>query len=450
MFAEAATGGDGVMQKSYKELKDAGDVRVFAVADGNVASNAIGLHGVGVAEGLADKGYIYTDRPAYRAGQIVHVRGCLRHAVNDAYTVEKGKKYTLESSTAATGCSRSRTVKLGPFGTFHAYVLLPPTSPQGAYRVSVRDDAGQNYQGTFQVHEYQLGAGPAGDRHAAERLLSRRGDRGRDPRGRTTTGRRWPAAKSATNWPTTASTRPRPTRRARSISSCPLASSAKPRCCTLDVALPERNVHAAANYMLATQAFSIRVEHGPAGLRGRRDVRGHGQHERRRRQAARAETDAQSPRTDHRQRHGRRAARRRVSDRRLPPTARRARRSRSTQGGRYVVRVEGTDRFENAVSGQYAVQISDDKDRVRLRILADKHTYKVGDTAAIKVHWRQQPALGAGHVPGRPRARLPTRRAEARSQPASDSDERAAGPQFRSFRRRHDQRRARAGHFSAQ
>ena len=45
-------------------------MRVFAVADGNVASNVVGLQGVGVAQGLADKGYIYTDRPAYRAGQI--------------------------------------------------------------------------------------------------------------------------------------------------------------------------------------------------------------------------------------------------------------------------------------------------------------------------------------------------------------------------------------------
>ena len=64
------------------------------------------------------------------------------------------------------------------------------------------------------------------------------------------------------------------------------------------------------------------------------------------------------------------------------------------KGGDYLVRVEGTDRFKNAISGQCAVQISDDEDRVRLRILADTHTYKVGDTAAIKVHWRERPALG--------------------------------------------------------
>ncbi|HYW79459.1 MAG TPA: alpha-2-macroglobulin family protein, partial [Thermoguttaceae bacterium] len=62
-------------------------------------------------------------------------------------------------------------------------------------------------------------------------------------------------------------------------------------------------------------------------------------------------------------------------------------------GGDYVVRVEGTDRFDNPISGQHTVKISDEKDKVRLRILADTHTYKVGDTAKVKVHWREQPGL---------------------------------------------------------
>ena len=39
------------------------------------------------------------------------------------------------------------------------------------------------------------------------------------------------------------------------------------------------------------------------------------------------------------------------------------------------------------------MQISDDKDQVRLRILADRHTFKVGDTAEVQLHWREAPAL---------------------------------------------------------
>ena len=49
------------------------------------------------------------------------------------------------------------------------------------------------------------------------------------------------------------------------------------------------------------------------------------------------------------------------------------------------------DQFENAVSGQNGVVISGDEDTVRLRILADKHSYNVGDRAKVKLHWRALP-----------------------------------------------------------
>ncbi len=92
VFAEVATGDDGVFQHAYPELRETNDVRVFALQDGHVASNIVDLQGVGIAQGLTDRGYIYTDRPAYRAGDLVHVRGCLRHVTNDRYVVPSGKK----------------------------------------------------------------------------------------------------------------------------------------------------------------------------------------------------------------------------------------------------------------------------------------------------------------------------------------------------------------------
>ncbi len=66
VFAEAATGDDGVFRGSFEDLQSAGDVRVFAIAGGHTASNFVGLGGLNVARGLTPKGYIYTDRPAYR------------------------------------------------------------------------------------------------------------------------------------------------------------------------------------------------------------------------------------------------------------------------------------------------------------------------------------------------------------------------------------------------
>ena len=81
------------------------------------------------------------------------------------------------------------------------------------------------------------------------------------------------------------------------------------------------------------------------------------------------------------------------------------------KGGRYVLRAEGTDRFQNPVSGQTVVQVSDEEDAVRLRILADAHTFKVGDTGKVEAALARRAGLGLGHFPGRPGARLPARAA---------------------------------------
>ena len=63
------------------------------------------------------------------------------------------------------------------------------------------------------------------------------------------------------------------------------------------------------------------------------------------------------------------------------------------KGGTYFLRAEAIDRFHNPITGQAAIEISGEDDLVRLRILADQHTYKVGDVAAVQLHWRDEPAL---------------------------------------------------------
>src|SRR5690606_35265448 len=96
VFAEEKTGEDGVFHKTYTELAASDDVRVFAISDQHTASNQVSLSGIGVSTGLTNTGYIYTDRPAYRAGQMVQVRGVLRKVDGDRYTVAVGKQYHYE------------------------------------------------------------------------------------------------------------------------------------------------------------------------------------------------------------------------------------------------------------------------------------------------------------------------------------------------------------------
>ncbi|HET6879013.1 MAG TPA: tetratricopeptide repeat protein, partial [Pirellulales bacterium] len=391
VFAEGETGEDGVFQKSYDELKSAGDVRVFAVADGSVASNAVGLNGVGVSTGLTARGYIYTDRPAYRAGQLVHVRGIVRNVADDRFTIDDGKKFHFEVYDGRSRLIRQDEVTLGKFGSFHAHFLLPETSVVGDCRIQVYDDSGQNYQGGFRVHEYQLE--PVRLAVDAERKVFYRGEEitgkitakfyygaplaDREIRYQLAGGRVYTGTtdeKGELEFKLA-------TREYRESQTLPLV-----------VTLAERNLQTSVNFYLATQGFSIGLstvrkvfvsgetfevslnthdaEGKPIGEKlslhvlKRTTVEG---------KVGEVEVEEHEVTTD--------------QDGKARLTLR------LEEGGQFVLRAEGADRFDNPISGTSQVQISDDSDRVRVRILADRHTFKVGDKATVQLHWREAPAL---------------------------------------------------------
>ncbi len=392
VFAEAATGDDGVFKQSYKELKEAGDVRVLALADSSAASNVVSLEGIGAAEGLADKGYIYTDRPAYRAGQLVHVRGVLRRAVDDNYTIEHGKKFTLDVFDPRNRSVWQENVTLSEFGTFHARFVLPATSPVGDYRVAVHDDDGRTDSGTFQVHEYQLE--PVRLTVDTGRRVYYRGEQiegtiraafyygaplaGREITYQLAGGRSFTAKtddKGEIHFKL-------PTREFRESQKLPLV-----------VTLAERNLQTTQNFILATQGFAFSLSTvRPVFIAGESF------------EVSIKATDAEGKPLA--QKLTLNVLERTVVEGRVGEnpiehfdltTAAKDGTVRQTlhleKGARYILRAEGIDRFGNPVSGQQIVQISDDSDRVRLRILADRHTFKVGDKADVQLVWREEPAL---------------------------------------------------------
>ncbi|HEV3021746.1 MAG TPA: MG2 domain-containing protein, partial [Pirellulales bacterium] len=392
VFAEATTGDDGVFQKSYEELKSAADVRVFAVAEGNVASNVVGLDGVGVAVGLTERGYIYTDRPAYRAGQIVHVRGVVRMVEADRFTIEAGKKYHLEVFDARNRLIRQDEVALGEFGSFHAHFVLPATSTPGNCRIQVRDDDGHAYQGEFAVHEYQLE--PVKLAVDTQRKVFYRGEEiegkitARFYYGAPLARRevRYSLAGGRTYTGTTDEHGELPFKLAtlefRETQALPFV-----------VTLPERGLQTSVNFFLATQGFSFSIGTvRPVYVAGETfevaitavDAEG--------KPTAQKLTLKVSERTTVDGKVGERE----VEEHELTTDEKlgQARLTlRMEQGGQYALRVQGTDRFENPISATHAVQVSDESDRVRLRILSDRHTFKVGDTVKVQLHWREAPAL---------------------------------------------------------
>ncbi|HQU41753.1 MAG TPA: tetratricopeptide repeat protein, partial [Pirellulales bacterium] len=391
VFAEGETGDDGVFQKSYEELKSAGDVRVFAVADLSVASNAIGLQGVGVSAGLTARGYIYTDRPAYRAGQLVHVRGVVRNVADDRFIIDEGKEFHFEVFDSRSRLIRQDEVTLGKFGSFHAHFVLPDTSVAGDYRIQVYDDNGQSYQGGFRVHEYQLE--PVRLAVDTERKVFYRGE---EIAGKITAKFYYgaPLADREIRYQLaggrvyTGTTNEKgelefklPTREYRESQTLPLV-----------VTLAERNLQTSVNFYLATQGFSI-------GLSTVRKVFVSGETF----EVSVNTRDAEGKPIGEKLTlhvHKRTTVEGKVGEVEVEEheiTTDKEGKGRLTlrleEGGQYVLRAEGTDRFDNPISGTSLVQISDDSDRVRLRILADRHTYKVGDRATVQLHWREAPAL---------------------------------------------------------
>ena len=374
------------------ELRAAQDIRVFAMAEGNVASSVVGLQGVGVAAGLADKGYVYTDRPAYRAGQLVHVRGCLRHAADDRYTVQQGKKFTVEVFDSRNRLVRQEPVQLGDFGSFHIHFALPATSPQGQYRVLVHDEDGkQNYQGTFQVHQYQIE--PIHLVVDTPRTVYYRGEEiegtiraafyygaplvGREVRYQLADERQFTATtdeKGEVKFKLA-------TREFSETQILPLV-----------VTLPERNLTTTVNLVLATRGFSVGVTTvRPVYVAGETFEVKLSTRDAEDKPLAQKLLLKVLERTVVEGKVGERSVEEFPLETDKDGIARKT--LKLEKGGSFVLRAEGTDRFHNPVSGQAVVQVSDEEDAVRLRILANAHTFKVGDTGKVELHWREEPAL---------------------------------------------------------
>ena len=157
IFAEEKTNKDGILEKSYEELKTVKDLRIFAVRDGHVASTVNALEGLDFAVGLSPIGWIYTDRPAYRAGELVNLKGIVRWVADDRFTFKEGEAYQLEVFDPRGRTIQTTQVKLNRFGTFATSFLLPDSVPQGSCSVRVfQPDGKQSYSSQFEVHEAKL------------------------------------------------------------------------------------------------------------------------------------------------------------------------------------------------------------------------------------------------------------------------------------------------------
>jgi hypothetical protein len=100
------------------------------------------------------KGYLYTDRPAYRPGQTVFFKGVVRQRAGEDYRLPKLE--TVHVAVSDSGdknvCESEATVTAA--GSFQGECVLPVAPALGGYTISAAGN-GETWQGWFQVLEYR-------------------------------------------------------------------------------------------------------------------------------------------------------------------------------------------------------------------------------------------------------------------------------------------------------
>ncbi len=364
----------------------------YLVLDGADAAGSILGVSDKVAQGLTPRAYLYTDRPAYRPGQEVALRGVVREAKDGQYANPAGEAYKLEVYDSRGRLLFARPTTLSAFGTFHETVRLDPSAPVGSYRVRLFKPGREDFSGSFEVQSYKLEN--IGLDFDLPRSVYYRGETvkavliakyqygapvaGRPvevalPDGRTIRGTTDGAGKFAVEFPT--------------------EGFAEEQALQLVARLPGENVAAVAGVMLAIKGFRV-------DLATTRTVYLDGETF-----ALDATTlDAQGKPTGRElrvsvlkqvSRNGqiteREASRHVLTTDKETGKGTLSIKVEDDRGGDYVVRAAGTDQFGNPIVADRAVEISGKEDETRLRLLTDRQSFKVGEPATVNLHSRSKP-----------------------------------------------------------
>jgi tetratricopeptide (TPR) repeat protein len=386
---EAKTGPDGVLLHTWDPARGVNQGLSYLVLDGShVAGSSLSVPGQ-LAQGLSPRAYIYTDRPAYRPGQSVSLRGVVREVREGQYANVPKAVYRFEVADSRGRLIVARPVTLSDFGTFHESLPLDSGAPLGTYRVTVSQPGKSVFSGSFEVQSYQLepialgfdikksvvyrGETVEADlmaRYQYGEPLASRPIEVSLPDGRTLHGTTDANGKYHVEFPT--------------------EGFAEEQTLRLAARLPQDNVSETATVRLAVRGFEI-------GLSTTRDVYLDGESF----ALQVVTTDAQgqpigqslSAALVKQVKVEGRVTEREVTRKTIatdPKTGRGSLtfRADDPQGGPYILRVAGTDRFGTPIVADRALTISGKKDETKLRLLADRVRFKVGEEASINLHSR--------------------------------------------------------------
>ncbi len=386
---EGATGPDGVLLHDWSPPRESNRRLTYLVLDGaHAAGSGLGVPGK-VAQGLMPRAYLYTDRPAYRPGQQVAVRGVIREVQGGQYANLQGAEYRFDVTDSRGRQLIARTVKLSGFGTFHQVLNLERGAPEGTYRVRVYQPGRSDFAGVFEVQSYQLEPIDLGF-ELKQRVYYRGETVEADIVARYQYGAPVANRPIEVTLPDQRVVKAATDGTGKFHVTFPTDGFAEEQSLRLVARLPQDNVAAAASVMLAIRGFNI-------GVQTNRTVYLDGESFAVRVSAS----DARGEPTGQRLsatlikmvNQAGRITEREVQRKSVETDAKAGQgtvtlRADDAQGGNYAVRVAGIDQFHNAIVTDRAIFISGKQDETKLRILAERQHYKVGEEASVNLHSR--------------------------------------------------------------
>ncbi|MEA5114167.1 MAG: carboxypeptidase regulatory-like domain-containing protein [Geobacteraceae bacterium] len=100
------------------------------------------------------KGYLYTERPAYRPGQTVFFKGILRKRVGEGYALPALDRVRVTVTDANDQTLLEKEYAVSSTGSFNGECLLPEQPALGNYTLKA-ESGGESWETSFKVLEYR-------------------------------------------------------------------------------------------------------------------------------------------------------------------------------------------------------------------------------------------------------------------------------------------------------
>ncbi|MGB6200273.1 MAG: MG2 domain-containing protein [Candidatus Acidiferrales bacterium] len=154
--AHVQTDANGLAQTTLPEGQY-NDVRVVAVHGDDTAVVMPYSYNLSSDPTQDWTGYVYTDRPVYRPGDITHFKTILRLRSGEQYKVPAGESVQVQIEDPSSKVVLQTNYAVSSFGTLHGDLTLPVTAALGYYSIAISSASGAQYpiSGGFYVEDYK-------------------------------------------------------------------------------------------------------------------------------------------------------------------------------------------------------------------------------------------------------------------------------------------------------